>query len=208
MSEHPAWDLDPATSARLETFVRAVETSPHNLVSRRALGELRDRHVPECIELARMLPQGGRDLLDVGSGGGFPGLVIAAVRPDLRVTLLDSTRKKTDFLLETAEAMGVDVTVINARAEDVTDELGRRFDLVTARAVAPLERLLAWTLPFLRSGGLLYAVKGERWAEELEAAQHELRRWRAQVVATPDDAPPGDDGVAVTPLVVIIAPAP
>jgi 16S rRNA (guanine527-N7)-methyltransferase len=208
MSTHPSWDVDPATAERLEAFVHAVETSPHNLVSKRALGELRERHVPECVALARMLPQGGRDLLDVGSGGGFPGLVIAAVRPDLRVTLLDSTRKKTDFLTETASAMGIEVTVVNARAEDVTTELGRSFDLVTARAVAPLERLLGWTLPFLRPGGLLYAVKGERWAEEIEEARHELRRWRAQIVATPEDAPPGGDDVAVSPLVVIIAPAP
>jgi 16S rRNA (guanine527-N7)-methyltransferase len=204
------WGVDPETAERLERFVRAVETSPHNLVSRRALAELRERHVPECIALARMLPTGAHDLLDVGSGGGFPGLVIAAVRPELRVTLLDSTRKKTEFLAETAEVMGVRVDVVNDRAEEVVRSRGRSFDLVTARAVAPLDRLLGWTVPFLRPGGLLYAVKGERWAEELEEAEPELRRLRAQVVATPDDAPdvPDRPSLAVTPLVVIIAPAP
>ncbi len=196
----------PATVAdRLERFAVAVETSPHNLVSARAVGEIRERHIPECVALARMLPTGPTELLDVGSGGGFPGLVIAAVREDLHVTLLDSTRKKTAFLEETARAMGVEVTVVNGRAERVVGELGGRFGLVTARAVAPLERLIGWTVPFLRPGGLLYAVKGDRWEAELDAATAELRRFDAQVVATPADIHQHDaDATAEAPKVVII----
>ncbi|MBW3657108.1 MAG: 16S rRNA (guanine(527)-N(7))-methyltransferase RsmG [Actinobacteria bacterium] len=194
---------------RLAVFAAAVEESPHNLVSARAVTEIRTRHIPECVALARMLPDGPLRLLDVGSGGGFPGLVIAAVREDLEVTLLDSTRKKTEFLAETAVAMGVDVAVINERAEEAAMSRGGRYDLVTARAVAPLERLIPWTVPFLTASGLVYAVKGDRWEQELDAAAPALRRWGASVVATPADIhQQDDDATADRPKVVIIGRAP
>lgn len=190
---------------RLEIFARAVESSPHNLVSARAVDEIRTRHIPECVALARMLPAGPDSLLDIGSGGGFPGLVIAALRTDLHVTLLDSTRKKTEFLADTAVEMGLEVTVINERAEQAVDRLGGRFPLVTARAVAPLERLIGWTVPFLAPDGLVYAVKGDRWEEELDAAAPMLRRHDAHVVATPADIHLTDaDATADRPKVVII----
>jgi len=130
-------------------------------------------------------------------------MVVAIERPDLQVHLLDSRAKKTGFLLRTAAELDVPVTVHRGRAEDLaTGELRTSFHLVTARAVAPLARLLGWTLPFLVEGGLLYAVKGERWEEELEQAAGELRRFDGSVIATPDDmgsaAPNG-------PRVVIVA---
>jgi 16S rRNA (guanine527-N7)-methyltransferase len=189
----------------LDCFATAVEQSPHNLVSARAMAEVRTRHVPECVALAGMLPAEANRLLDVGSGGGFPGLVIAALRPDLDVTLLDSTRKKTDFLRATAERMGVSVDVVNARAEEVQGRMGGAFDLVTARAVAPLARLMGWTVPFLAPEGLVYAVKGDQWEAELSAAADELRRYDAHVVATPVDIHGGDEeATAHQPKVVII----
>jgi 16S rRNA (guanine527-N7)-methyltransferase len=197
-------DVD-VTARKLEIFARAVETSPHNLVSARATQEVRTRHIPECVRVAELLPSGPASLLDVGSGGGFPGLVIAAVRPDLAVTLLDATRKKAEFLRMTAEAMDVRVEVVNDRAEAAIATHGGRFDLVTARAVAPLARLVGWTVPFLAPGGHVYAVKGERWREELGAASEELRHHGGEVVATPEDVPDGarQDGVP-EPRVVII----
>lgn len=194
---------------RLEIFASAVETSPHNLVSARALGEIRTRHIPECVALASMLPGGPMRLLDVGSGGGFPGLVVAAVRDDLEVTLLDATRKKTEFLAETAQRMGVAVTVVNERAEQAAATMSGGFDLVTARAVAPLTRLLPWTVPFLSPTGLLYAVKGDRWEEELDEAAQELRACGAHVIATPADIHRREgDATAERPKVVIIGRAP
>lgn len=194
-------DLTDAQREALELFTRRVETSPHNLVSRRARDELRDRHVPECVSLAASLPEGPR-LLDVGSGGGFPGVVIAITRPDLDVTLLDATTKKVEFLRETGDVIGVPFHVEHGRAEDLRDTHAGSFDLCTARAVAPLGRLLGWTVPFLRPGGLLYAVKGDRWREELEEARTELRTWGAEVVATPDEIHTPDD--TTSPMVVII----
>lgn len=182
-------DHSTTIERQLETFTQLVEASPHNLVSRRAREELRTRHVPECVALAGMLPNGSQRVLDVGSGGGFPGLVLAIVRPELEVHLLDSTRKKASFLEAVAQELRLPVTVHWGRAEELAKPpLANTFDVVTARALAPLDRLLAWTVPFLRVGGVLYAVKGARWQEELAAASGELRRYGARVVATPDDA--------------------
>ena len=196
-------DITAAQQDQLEAFVQAVESSPHNLVSRRARGELRERHLPECVAFAATLPKGPARVLDVGSGGGFPGIVLGVLRPDLDVTLLDATRKKVAFLAEVAEELHVPVRAIHGRAEEVArSELGGSFDLVTARAVAPLERLVGWTIPFLRPGGLVYAIKGGRWQEELEAAVPALRDWGAEAVATPEEL--GDSPDGVRPLVVII----
>lgn len=194
----------PDTQAELlERYVHAVETSPHNLVSKRARTELRERHVPECAAFAASLPQGPARVLDVGSGGGFPGMVVAILRPDLDVTLLDATRKKVAFLQEFAASEDVPTTAVHGRAEELSrTELGGSFDLVTARAVAPLERLVGWTVPFLRPGGLVYAIKGGRWQEELDAAAPVLREWGAEAVATPEEL--GDSPDGVRPLVVII----
>ncbi len=182
-------DVTDEQAAQLRDFAERVRHSPHNLVSRRARDELHTRHVPEAVALARLLPFGPHRLLDVGSGGGFPGIVIAIVRPDLEVHLLESTRKKVTFLQEVTAALGLDLTVHHGRAEELArrTELAHSFDLVTARAVAALGELLDLTLPFLAADGVLYAVKGERWAEELAAAEQALRRAGGVVLATPDD---------------------
>lgn len=190
---------------RLEQFVDAVQASPHNLVSQRASAELRTRHLPECLSLAARLPRGPAELVDVGSGGGFPGLVIAIARPDLEVTLIESTGKKADFLADTAARLGVATRVINDRIEAVAASgLAGTFTYATARAVAPLERLIPLTMPLLAPGGTLYAVKGEKWRDEVETALSVLERNHAQLVATPDDDPQAADGAAGTRLRVVI----
>ncbi len=194
-------DPDP----RLAVYAALVRGSPHNLVSATAAAELETRHIPEAQALARMLPKGPQTtrILDVGSGGGLPGMIVAIERPDLDVHLLDSRGKKTDFLESTAEVLDVAVTVHKGRAEDLsTGDLRASFHVVTARAVAPLVRLLGWTLPFLTESGLLYAVKGERWREELDEASGELRRLRGRIVATPDDL---TTDAPISPRVVIVA---
>lgn len=193
-----------ARTADLRAFADAVRASPHNLVSRRARDELWERHIPECVAFADLLPDDCH-LLDIGSGGGFPALVVALTRPDLRMTLIEATGKKADFLREQVERFALEdrVEVLHGRAEElqVPPRTGA-FDVVTARAVAPLTRLIGWSIPFLRPGGLLYAIKGERWAEEVEDAVDELRRFGAGVLATPDDV--GTDSDGVRPRVVII----
>lgn len=178
----------------LERFAEAVRGSPHNLVSPGAREVLWERHVLEAVALSRSLP-GSDDLgtlLDVGSGGGFPGIVIAIMRPDLEVSLLDSRQKKAAFLRETVEMLGLSALVLHGRAEELARQPAHhaRYGIVTARAVAPMDRLLPWTMPFLVPGGLLYAVKGERWREELDDAAGALRRHHGRVVLTPDDPAP------------------
>jgi 16S rRNA (guanine527-N7)-methyltransferase len=198
--------MTPDQRALLERFADAVRSSPHNLVSAGAREVLWERHVLESVALSQLLPSPGSaaTLLDVGSGGGFPGMVIAIMRPDLEVTLLDSRRKKTVFLQETAQTLGLSSVVLHGRAEEFAqqEEYRSRYDLVTARAVAPMHRLLAWTVPFLAPGGLLYAVKGVRWREELEEAEAALQRHRVRIVFTPDDPAPTVPG---SPRTVIVA---
>ena len=173
----------------LAAYTAAVRAAPFDLMSPRALDELETRHVPEALALAEMLPPGPARLVDVGSGAGFPGFVVAIARPDLEVTLVEATRKKAAFLRETAAALGVALDVVAGRAEEERALRGA-FDLATARGVAPLERLVPLVLPLLRPGGLLYAVKGDRWAEELDAAHRKIGGLHARIVATPDGAPP------------------
>ena len=193
----------PAEVAELlGRFAELLRNSPHNLLSPRGLQELEERHFPEAVAFSASLPEGPR-VLDVGSGGGLPGMVIAMTRPDLAVELLEATGKKAEFLTEAAARLGLSVVVHHGRAEELANsELAGTFDLVTARAVAPLERLVPWTAPFLRPGGQLHAIKGERWSEELAAARPTLERLGLGVRAVPSDVrPEGHEG---GPLVVVL----
>jgi len=125
-------------------------------------------------------------VLDVGTGAGLPGLALKIVRPDLRVTLLDGTAKKLAFCRAVADDLGLDgVEVVHARAEDAArhPEMLGAFDWVTARAVAPLDKLLPWLAPFARPGGLLLSLKGPAAEEELALARPVARRLRLTLAA-------------------------
>ncbi|MFZ9881132.1 MAG: 16S rRNA (guanine(527)-N(7))-methyltransferase RsmG [Phycisphaerales bacterium] len=192
-----------AVEERLHRFASLVAGSPHNLVSKQARAELVGRHVPESRRFAATLPGPGR-LLDLGSGGGFPGMVIAVVRPDLDVHLLEATHKKADFLERTGAALGIPVTVHNGRAEDLArGPLAGGFDVVTARAVAPLERLVVLAAPFLRPGGTLHALKGERWREELDHALPVLPGLGLVAADLPESGPDTSEPSA-SPLRVVV----
>ena len=112
-----------------------------------------------ALELAEV--RAARSIADIGSGAGFPGLVLAAALPDARVTLVEASAKKCAFLDRAAGAMGIDVRVVAARAEEWDAGMGR-CDLVTARAVAPLNVLVEYAAPLLVAGGSLVAWKGRR----------------------------------------------
>jgi len=181
-------------------FAELIRASPHNLLSARGLEELEVRHLPEALAFARTLPT-GRRLLDVGSGGGLPGMVIAIARPELEVHLLEATGKKAEFLATSGAALGVTVTVHHGRAEQLSaGPLKGSFYLVTARAVAPLERLIPLVAPYLGPRGQLHAIKGERWAEELEAAAGQLGQHGLSVISTPRP----DQGPAAGPRVIVV----
>lgn len=135
------------------------------------------RHALDALTLVPLLADvpAGAHVLDVGSGGGVPGLPIAIARPDLDVTLLDATEKKVAFLASCAERLALaNVDTACGRAEEVRFEAP--FDVVTARAVAKLSTLIEWTAPFAKKGGRLLLVKGERADAELREASRNLKR--------------------------------
>lgn len=144
------------------------------LIGPREVPRLWERHLLNCAAVLPLLPPTGT-VVDVGAGAGLPGVVVAIARPDLDVVLVEPLQRRVTFLLETVEALGlVRCRVRRARAEDLH---GRLFaDVVTARAVAPLERLVPWALPLARPGGLLLALKGGSAREELLRAEPVLRR--------------------------------
>ncbi len=167
--------LEPSQRAQLSEYIELLLSSAQlfNLTAIQDRSEAWNRHVVESLRLLPLLGPGKR-LIDVGSGGGLPGLVLAIARPDLSVTLLEATAKKAKFLEQTGAALGlVNLGVIAQRAE-IAGAVGsphrETFDIVTARAVAPLRVLVELTAPFARVGGLIVAVKGEKAAAELEAA--------------------------------------
>jgi 16S rRNA (guanine527-N7)-methyltransferase len=144
------------------------------LIGPREVPRLWERHLLNCAVVAPAV-EPNAEVVDVGSGAGLPGLVWALCRPDLQLTLVESMLRRVRFLEEAVADIGVtNVSIARARVEELHD--GRRYDVVTARAVAPLDRLAAWCLPLLRPGGTLLALKGESAAEELEAGFSTLRR--------------------------------
>jgi 16S rRNA (guanine527-N7)-methyltransferase len=139
------------------------------LIGPREVERLWDRHLLNCAVMAELIPPEA-EVIDIGSGAGLPGVVLAIVRTDLSITLLEPLLRRTRFLLECVDSLHLpNVQVRRARAEEVVGDYAA--DVVTARAVAPLERLARWAVPLLRPGGELLALKGERAAAELEAAE-------------------------------------
>jgi 16S rRNA (guanine527-N7)-methyltransferase len=130
-----------------------------------------ERHLLNCGVLSEMIPLGA-SVVDVGSGAGLPGIVLAVARPDLTITLVEPLARRTAFLSEAVTALGLDgaVSVVRARAEDLVGGPPAAADVVTARAVAPLDRLAGWCLPLARIGGRVLAVKGA--SAPREVAEH------------------------------------
>ena len=127
-----------------------------------------DRHIANCIPVTTLLSKEA-SLLDIGSGAGLPGIVIALARPDLKVTLLEPLQRRIDFLEEVVAELGIEITVKRGRAESFKGG----FNFVTARAVAPLPKLATVSWHLVMGGGSLLAMKGESAAAELEAARAE-----------------------------------
>ena len=121
-----------------------------------------ERHIANCIPITTIIPQGVR-VVDIGSGAGLPGIVIALARPDLKVTLIEPLQRRVDFLNEVIAELALEVEVIRGRAERVK----KQFEIVTARAVAPLEKLIQISWHMIPRGGSLMAIKGESAADEI-----------------------------------------
>jgi 16S rRNA (guanine527-N7)-methyltransferase len=147
------------------------------LIGPRETPRLWERHLLNCAVLGELVPAEA-SVCDVGSGAGLPGLVLAIARPDLAVTLVEPLLRRTTFLDEAVSHLGLDnVEVVRARAEELHGH--RAFDVVTSRAVAPLPKLLRWSLPLTRAGGAVVAMKGSSAQEEVDGARKQLRALRA-----------------------------
>jgi 16S rRNA (guanine527-N7)-methyltransferase len=138
------------------------------LIGPRETSRLWDRHILNSAALAELLDR-DEQIADIGSGAGLPGIPLALARPDVRVTLIEPLLRRSDFLREVVDDLGVDITVIRGRAEElsVRRQVGE-MDAVVSRAVAGLDKLTRWTMPLLRRGGRMLALKGQRASTELE----------------------------------------
>lgn len=154
----------------------ATEGVVRGLIGPREAPRLWDRHLLNCAVLADVMPPSAT-VCDIGSGAGLPGLVLAIRRPDLAVTLLEPLLRRTTFLEEVVAELSLgNVTVVRGRAEDHRGVA--TYDVVTSRAVAPLERLLGWSMPLVGPTGALVAMKGSSVEAEIEEARPALRKWR------------------------------
>ena len=151
------------------------------LIGPREIGRLWERHILNSIALESLIPEGCR-VADVGSGAGLPGIPLAILRPDLEMTLIEPMLRRSNFLTEALDELGLDdrVTVVRGRAEDVDLHV----DVVVSRAVAKLATLINWTADLIVDSGSLLALKGQSADDEVVKAKKELskRRLSAEVL--------------------------
>jgi 16S rRNA (guanine527-N7)-methyltransferase len=144
------------------------EATVRGLIGPREVPRLWERHILNCAVITERMPEGS-SVCDIGSGAGLPGLAIAIRRPDLNLTLVEPLLRRTTFLDLAVSRMGLDnVTVHRGRAEELHGDVV--FDVVTSRAVAPMDRLARWSLPLVADGGLFLAMKGASASDELRSA--------------------------------------
>jgi 16S rRNA (guanine527-N7)-methyltransferase len=161
--------------ARRYAHLLATDGVTRGLIGPRETERLWDRHLINCAVVAELLPERGV-LVDIGSGAGLPGVVLAMLRPSLRVILLEPLLRRSVFLEECVAELGLsNATVLRARAEEKA-AAHIEADVATARAVAPLDRLAGWAVRLLRPGGELLAIKGQSADAEIAAAQPVLSR--------------------------------
>lgn len=173
-------DVPPPPPSAVELFGPALDAAKRyaeilagagverGLLGPREVDRLWDRHILNCAVVGELLGSGER-VADIGSGAGLPGIPLALARPDVHSTLIEPLLRRSDFLRETIEELGIDCVVVRGRAEDrtVRDEVGAA-DVVVSRAVASLDKLTKWSAPLLRPGGRMLAIKGERAEDEVQ----------------------------------------
>jgi len=142
-----------------------------NLISKNTVHEAWERHFEDSLQLIPHLPNGTKTLLDLGSGAGFPGLVLA-METELEVTLVESDRKKCEFLKHVSRATKTPVTVLCERIENIP---AATYDIITSRALADLETLFTYAYSFCHEGTVLLLHKGQGAQEEINAAQ---QKWK------------------------------
>lgn len=171
------------------------------LIGPREVPRLWERHLLNCAVIGELISE-GESVVDVGSGAGLPGIPLAIARPDLRITLVEPLLRRSIYLAEFVAAAGVDVRVVRGRAErdGVVKEVGGA-DVVTSRAVAPLEKLARWSLPLIHEHGRMLAMKGSSAAEEIARDRASLTRLGAGKLAVLECGA----GILPSPTIVIRA---
>lgn len=175
--------------------ILATDGVERGMIGPRETPRLWERHLLNSAVVCPRLPQGAT-VADVGTGAGLPGVVWAIARPDVQMTLIEPLLRRTRFLDDVVAVLGLtNVTIVRRRAEDVND----RFEVVTARAVARMDKLARWCLPLIRSGGVFLALKGSSAATEVEEARGVLDRLGARSIVVTTY---GDDQLEIPTTVV------
>jgi 16S rRNA (guanine527-N7)-methyltransferase len=166
--------------ARRYAALLATDGIVRGLLGPREADRIWDRHLLNSAALAMLVPEGAR-LVDVGSGAGLPGIPVALACASSRVVLLEPLERRCTFLREVVAELGLEdrVSVVRGRAPDAVSQLPFLADFALARAVAPLERLVSWTMPLVQPGGFLLAQRGERAEQELREAGPGLGQYGA-----------------------------
>lgn len=197
-----SWGLpaDDTALARLEGYCdRLLETNKvMNLTAVTDPDAVAVRHMLDSLYLLKAADFSGKKIIDIGTGAGFPGLPLKLYRPELDVTLVDSTRKRVDFVARTAEELGCPARAVAARAEELIARKGERegYDIAVSRAVAPLNILAELCLPFVRTGGLFLPSKSanDAFREELALGRGAVAALGGEVRELIEYALPGEEG--------------
>lgn len=195
---------DAAALDRFRTYFEYLEEKNKvmNLTAISGEEDVARLHFLDCAAMLSALDISGKELIDVGTGAGFPGLVLKIAEPSLKLTLLDSLQKRVDFLSETCEKLGFeDVKCIHARAEEIPPERRAAYDIATSRAVARLDLLCELCLPYLKVGGVFAAMKGPDCAQEIEQAENAMHLLGAELERVFGYEIPGTD---ITHSIVLI----
>ena len=186
------------------TEIMLEENEKYNLTAIKEPNKIILNHYADCAALAAILPKGAK-IADVGCGAGFPTLPVAILRPDLTILGIDSTAKRINYVNMVAEKLGLsNVTAITARAEDVgKSELRETFDVVTARAVAAMRVLCELSLPLVKIGGQMIAMKGKNAEFELSESKKAISLLGAKINATHMVRLADDDEEIIHPLIIL-----
>lgn len=181
------YSVSRETYDRLKTYQSLLTEwqEKFNLVSNNSLNDAWERHFVDSVQLWKFIPKNARNILDFGSGAGFPGMVLAVVAkektPYLKVSLVESISKKTLYLKEVADKLGVNVEVINDRIENIP---AQKADVITSRAMTSLNGLLGYAYRFCKPDTICIFPKGKKYAEELAEAH---RHWKFKCRIEPSE---------------------
>ena len=191
-----ALDLDPAAAPQLERYAELLleKNKVMNLTAITAPRDVATLHLLDSAPLAAQLYLSGKRVIDVGTGAGFPGMVLAILTPDARFTLLDSLGKRVDFLKEVQTDLGLkNVTCVHARAEEFAAQHREQFDLAASRAVAQLNVLCELALPLVKVGGQFLAMKSVDTDDEIQRARSAIAQLGGRIGKIWDYTIPGTD---------------